>query len=82
MWPFPESDVMKLRDRIGELEAQVAMLQRELELVGSCNDRLRADLTQATAANVAASMAVQSAELQTRQLMIAYYAVTHRAEHA
>ena len=81
MWPFPPSESV-LRDRVGELEAEVAMLRRELEMLGACNDRLRADLSQSTAANVAASMAVQSAELQTRQLMIAYYAVTHKAEMA
>jgi CobQ-like glutamine amidotransferase family enzyme len=33
-----------LRDRIGELEAQVALLTRDCELLGGCNDRLRTQL--------------------------------------
>lgn len=60
-----------LRDRIGELEAQVALLTRDCELMGTCNDRLREQLDRE---RLASATEIKALIMQRNHLTLAWYA--------
>ena len=77
-----DPDVKTLRDRIGELEDQVALLTRDIELLGACNDRLRSDMHAAAAAQQVAERDAARAEMQIKHLMTAHWTTEYKAGRA